>query len=55
LPSRKIVAHRLAENLFARREIQNIVDQLEGDAQVPGVLAELRFRGFIRAIARDRA
>jgi hypothetical protein len=35
-------------------EIENVVDQLEGDAQVPGVLAQPRFGGFVRA-AHHRA
>ena len=44
----QIVADRLAENFFARREIQNVVDQLERDAQVPGVFAQAGFDRFAR-------
>src|ERR1700676_3151393 len=42
----QIVAYRFAKNFFAGGEIQNIVDQLEGDPQVPGIIGQLGFDGF---------
>src|SRR5579864_5786519 len=38
----QVVADGLTENLLPRRKVENIVDQLERDPQVPGIFAEFR-------------
>ena len=44
----QIAADRFAQCLFARREIEQIVDQLECHPQVPCALAQLLFSSRIR-------
>src|SRR5690242_13382394 len=54
----QIVAHGFAQDFFARGEIQNVVDQLERDAQVPGVFAQpglVRVSCSLRQSSQTRA
>ena len=47
----QIIAHGLAEHLFAGGEIEHIVHKLEGHAEVPGEVAEAGFDGLVGSTA----
>src|SRR5271156_1537353 len=51
----KIRGYRLAEHIFCSGEIENVVDNLKGEAEVAAILAKLRFKLFgIAKVTRRR-
>ena len=54
MPSRRSLQDRLAQLFHVRGEIKQVIDQLEGNAQIQAVIGQ-RFSLLRRAAAHDRA